>query len=284
MKIFQIYYDEASRNELDPGFIPLDNIRNERPDWYEFWVIRNYFNTQVLDPNAWYGFLSPKFKLKTELDSKFVLTALSNLSSNFEVALFTHSPDVLAIHQNMFEQGEYAHPGLLRASQGFLDATYYKVELQSLVTNLETSVYSNYIVAKAKFWNEWLRLANLFFEYAEIRHDAKNAEIDRNLIMQNASHMDKQIAMKVFVQERLASIVLSQNKYVTFVPEHIRQFMVYTMPGRQFLLTFDELKSTCIKTGDRRFLQKFLELRTEILPPDRNKILKRMMGHSVDPT
>ena len=125
MNVFQIYYDEASRSVLDPGFIPLDNSRNERPDWFEFWAIRSFLNSKVLDPNAWYGFLSPNFNAKTEMDSHFVLNCLSRVSPDYEVALFTYAPDVLAIHLNPFEQGEYAHPGLLRASQAFLITTNY---------------------------------------------------------------------------------------------------------------------------------------------------------------
>jgi len=40
--IFQIYYSNATREALDPGFVPLDNIRNERPDWREYWPIRRH--------------------------------------------------------------------------------------------------------------------------------------------------------------------------------------------------------------------------------------------------
>lgn len=33
--VYQIYYDDISRQQLDPGFIPLDNMTNSRPDWYD---------------------------------------------------------------------------------------------------------------------------------------------------------------------------------------------------------------------------------------------------------
>ena len=41
--IYQIYYDEATRLSNDNGFLQLDNSLNERPDWSEYWPIRNYF-------------------------------------------------------------------------------------------------------------------------------------------------------------------------------------------------------------------------------------------------
>ena len=67
MHIYQILNHYTSRQELDPGFEVLDNSANERPDWYEYWPIRGFLLEQALDENAFYGFLSPKFKLKTSL-------------------------------------------------------------------------------------------------------------------------------------------------------------------------------------------------------------------------
>jgi hypothetical protein len=34
VRIYQIYYSEDTRNCLDAGFIPLDNV-GQRPDWRE---------------------------------------------------------------------------------------------------------------------------------------------------------------------------------------------------------------------------------------------------------
>ena len=36
------FFDEATRALLDPGFLPLDNTANRRPEWYELWVIREF--------------------------------------------------------------------------------------------------------------------------------------------------------------------------------------------------------------------------------------------------
>ena len=41
--IYQIYYSKETRSKLDPGFIPLDNTENQRPDWREFWCIKSFF-------------------------------------------------------------------------------------------------------------------------------------------------------------------------------------------------------------------------------------------------
>lgn len=59
--IHQIFYSEETRKSLDAGFIPLDNS-NQRPDWCEYWPIRNFLINAPLDSDGFYGFLSPKFR------------------------------------------------------------------------------------------------------------------------------------------------------------------------------------------------------------------------------
>ena len=39
----------------------LDNLRNERPDWREYWPIRRFLLEGTPDPDAFYGFFSPRF-------------------------------------------------------------------------------------------------------------------------------------------------------------------------------------------------------------------------------
>src|ERR1700738_4340481 len=70
--IYQILNHYTSRQELDPGFKVLDNSANERPDWFEYWPIRRFLLNEALAENAFYGFLSPKFKLKSSLSSDVV--------------------------------------------------------------------------------------------------------------------------------------------------------------------------------------------------------------------
>lgn len=67
--VYQIFYDQRSRQALDPEFLPLDNSRDARPDWFEFWPIRQYLLANTLREGDWYGFLSPRFRAKTGVDA-----------------------------------------------------------------------------------------------------------------------------------------------------------------------------------------------------------------------
>jgi hypothetical protein len=66
-RICQIFYDQKTRDALDPGCIPLDNLANERPDWREYWPMREFLLGETLVEDRYYGFFSPKFGQKTNL-------------------------------------------------------------------------------------------------------------------------------------------------------------------------------------------------------------------------
>jgi len=208
--VYQIYYDQASKQLLDPGFIPLDNTSNERPDWFEFWVIRNFLNSQQLDESAWYGFLSPKFRAKTGLTSQQVIGFVNTYAMQCEVALFSSCWDQNSYFQNPFEQGDMWHPGLLDLSQSFLDAVGMKLDIRSLVTDTSTTALGNYIVAKPVFWRAWLDLANKFFEMVEKK---ENTISDRAANLTSYSSRLDLAPMKAFLQERLATAIIAKNNF-----------------------------------------------------------------------
>ena len=58
---YQIYYNEQTKLLVDSEFIPLDNSKNERSDWREYWPIRNVLKTVEFGDHDYVGFFSPKF-------------------------------------------------------------------------------------------------------------------------------------------------------------------------------------------------------------------------------
>ncbi len=88
--IYQIYYNQETRKKLQKGFIPLDNTSNEHPDWAEYWPIRQFYLTNTLEPNDWYGFFSPKFTEKTDLTSEQVYEFINQFKeSDVDVITFS---------------------------------------------------------------------------------------------------------------------------------------------------------------------------------------------------
>lgn len=210
LNIYQIYYDEATRARVDPLFIPLDNTENDRPDWREYWPIRNYMVANVLDDDAYYGFLSPKFQAKTGLTGADVVGFIGD--GGADVYVFSQFVERSALFLNVFEQGESGHPGLLDVMQQFVDQIGLVVDLRMLVGDNSNAVFSNYFVAKGRFWKRWLAVAERLFVLCEAGEEPLAARL--NALTTYAGQPDP-VHMKVFIMERIASFVIMYNGFST---------------------------------------------------------------------
>ncbi len=114
--VHQILNHYTSPQTLDHGFLVLDNSANERPDWYEYWPIRKFLLRETLDEDAYYGFLSPKFALKTNLSAGAVRQFI-DAADGADVLLFSPSIHNTAYYWNVFDHGEAEHPGLKGVSR-----------------------------------------------------------------------------------------------------------------------------------------------------------------------
>src|SRR5580704_4347911 len=169
--IYQILTHYTARQELDPDFEVLDNSANERPDWYEYWPIRKFLRSEPLDEDAYYGFLSPKFRLKTNLTSTLVRDFIAGADPATDVFLFSPSIHNSAYFLNVFEHGDAEHPGLARAAAQLFSRIDPSSTLENLVSDSRNTVHSNYFVAKPRFWRAWLAVTEHMFAAAESTDD-----------------------------------------------------------------------------------------------------------------
>ncbi|QWD76230.1 hypothetical protein ICV32_00690 [Polynucleobacter sp. MWH-UH24A] len=169
--------------------------------------------------------------------------------------------DQIAFFINPFEQGECHHPGIIKNTQKFLNSINFDLNLSDLVTHSMSSVFSNYIIAKPIYWKSWLDLANKFYTYAKDNLEVNNATMHRG-----ASN----IALKVFIQERLSSIILSRHRFKVITPEIgingpiTLDFFENDYRTRRLLTSLDLMKEKFCNSGDQIFLQAFYKLRKEI--------------------
>ncbi len=264
-KIYQIFYDAPTRGLVDKAFIPLDNTANLRPDWFEFWVILNYLRTHALEENTWYGFLSPKFSVKTGFNAQIVHQLLSS-HDHRDVAIFSHSWDQTCYFRNPFEQGEQEHPGLLDISQKFLNAIGVQVDLATMVCPASRTVFSNFVIAKKGYWDQWRSWAEKFWDYVE-----NTPERDPRLQTKTSYPSDPNgLPMKTFVQERFASVLLSTGQFSVIYPDISDRAYIskqWSTPDgtvRAHLMSCDLLKRKYLQTGDASFLEMYYKIRSSI--------------------
>ena len=208
MHIYQILTPYTSRQELDPGFEVLDNSANERPDWFEYWPIRNFLLNETLDEDAFYGFLSPKFQLKTSLNSDVVRESILAADAAVDVILLSPSIHNSAYYLNVFEHGDAEHPGLKNVAQRLFERLGLPDDLDSLVSDSRNTVFSNYFIAKPRFWRAWLAINEKMFAIAETPSDALGEALRTPTSYRGGST----VQMKIFIMERIATWLLTSDR------------------------------------------------------------------------
>lgn len=262
---FQIFYDEATRASLDPAFEPLDNSANERPDWYEYWPIRRYLLSHALDEDAYYGFFSPLFRHKTGLSGQQVKDFAAQ-AGDADVITFSPHPCHGAVFFNVFEQGANCFPGFLEVALLFLRELDPGIRLDALVNDSSNTVYSNYFLARPRFWNAWYGIFDRAFTLAETPGSPVGEALNRPVSYAKNDGGTKPAQMKIMVLERIASLMLGWGDFRT------RNYPPFAMPltppfsGRLAeLQALDRLKTAYRTAGDREALRQFTERRNRML-------------------
>lgn len=269
--IHQIFYDEATRAQIHPDFIPLDNTRSPSPDWFEFWPILNFLNSQKLDQKGWYGFLSPKFVQKVGYSPQFVKDFVEACGEDVDAALFSPGWDQICFFKNPWEQGEVWHPSLTEESQRFFDEVGWDLTLSDVVSDMSCTVFSNYIVARPCFWAQWQVLANQFSDYAGSFFESGLGT--KKTPYGSGSHL---YPMKTFIQERFATAILLRGRLRTVFcdPSSTAPIFSRLFPDnsdtRRALQCCDLLKRIYRSTLDPVFLDSYTKIRRSISysPPE----------------
>ena len=213
LHLHQIAYSAATHAAIEPGWLVLDNLRNPRPDWFEYDPIRRFLHSQPLDERAWYGFFSPKFCAKTGLGLHDVQQFVRTHEASTDVFLFSPQPDMGAFFLNVFEQGEAFDAGLIDAYSAFLSHIGRPVSLRTLVMDSQQVVFSNYFIARPAFWREWLGLNEALFAICE--SEPGPGDHDATALKAALTHATSYRAAggaaerKVFLMERAASLILA---------------------------------------------------------------------------
>jgi len=259
--IYQIYYSEITKSQNDEGFLPLDNLANPRPDWREYWPIRNFLLEARLESDTYYGFLSPKFKQKTHLTSADVFAFVGN--SDADVITFSPFFDQSAFPINIFEQAISQHSGIFPVLEEAFRPFAPELNLSTLIMTSRSTVFCNYFLAKKSFWDSWLSHCERVFSTAE--------ENDSPLALRlNAStnHDGGLTPNKVFVIERIVSFLLATNpqwKVKTYNPMQLPYASSPVARYTDDLCILNALKVAYTENGFLENLHAFNRVRQGIL-------------------
>ncbi|WP_206950689.1 hypothetical protein [Trinickia acidisoli] len=262
VEIRQIFYSEATRAQLDPGFIALDN-RGQRPDWREYWPIRSYLQSHTLDENTLYGFFSPKFGKKTTLDSAAVHTFLATVGRDVDVIGFSPFFDQGAVHLNTFDQAATNHANSWPVFEQAVAFVAPGLDPHNVVMDSRHSIFCNYFVATPAFWRRWLAVNEVLFSVAEAGTSAL-----AQLLNGPIPYANDFVPAKVFVQERIVSLLLLREKHWRvrhYDPLRLPMSGSIASPYPADLLVLDALKTAAIEHGSHQYLRIFQQVRNTLL-------------------
>jgi hypothetical protein len=248
--IHQIYF--SPQQELDPGFTLLDNSANPRPDWFEYWPMRNFLLRENLDDAAFYGFLSPRFKQKTNLDAAQVARFIASCAPDTEVVLFSPSIHNAAFYLNVFAHGESEHPGLMAVTKKFFARTNQPRAVEDSVSDSRNTVHSNFFIAKPRFWRSWLALTERLFQIAEDPGDSLGLELRRTTTYRGS----ESVQLKIFLMERIATwILMNDASFVVCARDPFAaRSRIYKLP---VALICDALKIAYVTQGREQYKDVF---------------------------
>lgn len=264
ISIYQIYFDDHSRGMLDPGFIPFDNRLPVDRELYEFSVIYHFFKTHGFDENTYYGFLSPSFYNKTVVTSAQLLEFVQSNVGRYDAFFVSSGWDQIAYHKNVFYQGEYFHPGFMSVATEFFHAIGgNSAKVSDSFSVFENTVFSNYVVANAKYWRAWLALADKFYEIY------KSGIVDS--LHLPAKYAKTDTTQAVFLQERLHSYLLMQHDDLQVLPYDTTRIgpMLLTMfvdtpLNRKLIRSCEALKCQFLSNGDVDAINIYQQIQTKV--------------------
>ena len=264
-RIYQIYYNDETRQSIPSGFIPLNNIKNERPDWREFWPIRNFLISNTLEDDIYYGFFSPRFSEKTGLDPKKVHEFIQQCDAENQLIHFSPYWDMNSFFLNSFVQGDFFHPGLLDVYKTICQKLKLNINPEKIVTHAGDTVFCNYFIAKKSFWTKWLELAEEIFLAGESPEENLYVSMNQNRNRDSYYSQDS-YPLKIFVQERLVNLVLAISKLPS------KDYNIFDLGATQTPLSNymteaiygNALKAQYINTGNKIYLDSYITLNQRV--------------------
>lgn len=274
--LYQIAYSEETWHLASPGFNKLDNRANERPDWAEYWPIRNFLRGEELDENTLYGFFSPRFTEKLHCSSDDILSFTAAQDEKTQLVSFSPYFDLQAAFLNPFEQGEFSHPGLLDTAARALREILPQIDLHTLACSAGGSIYCNYFAAKPAFWRQWLGVCERLFAMAESPGHPLHAALNRPYAHRGANQA------KVFVAERIAALLVQTNGIAVARFPQSSLSGIFPATDPEVFEQMSTLKKQ-ICAGDGASLLQFRELQSKLLASEDARLERaRLIADSIE--
>ena len=214
VSIYQIQYSDEVIGGFDPDFIKYDCRAHPENEKREIAHMQRFFDEGKRKNNnsQYVGLVSPKFNDKSNLHGdEFIQWIVNN--PGYDVYFVNPFPQLQYFHFNVWEQGEYWHPGLLELADYLFKSANFDIKTKCLPRNSSnTLLYSNYWVANERFWWEFMEFVRKFTTAVD-----SLAKEEKNKFFALAPHYAV-ATYYPFIFERMFSTFLNINKSFRCLP------------------------------------------------------------------
>ncbi len=176
--LHQIYFKSDQRGYLEPTFIPFDNSQNPNPEWHEYQTFLSESARGHADEQAYYGYVSWKFHMKTGVRGDEFLDFVRS-HPGADVYFINPFHEYSLCFKNVWAQGDHFHPGLSELAQDVFQTIGYDFSLAEMVNSEADTAFCNYWIAKPTFWRTYIPYLTPILELAvSTKHPALAARLN----------------------------------------------------------------------------------------------------------
>jgi len=256
MKIFQAYYKEEQKSNLDPEFTPFDNTANPVVNLHEYYIYTKiYEEAEKTNEDLW-GHFSWQWKRKLEGVAASQILEIIEKNPNADVYTFFPYPWETVSNWNVWEQGQWCHPNMIKLGERILADMGEDPLLIQAPMGHQTYMCVNYFVGNKKFWNGLLAFLKRFADACD-----NLPEEYMKLLNESAGYEPNlKLDYRGFLCERMIStyLVLKQNELLI---RPLVEFYHYRISHEMQLLL--EFKEHGIEHKNREFLNQYINARGE---------------------
>ncbi len=212
INILQTYYKDEQISRLDSAFTPYNVTQNHAPHLREFPLYFDLFRDNKHKENDYTGIFSYKFNIKAKISGETFISFVRN-NPGFDAYFINPYPQLSYLSYNIWEQGEYFHPGIKKLSDRLFSQSKYPARTNTHGRDThECLIYSNYWIGNDKFWDRYISFLLKMHEATSVSKPK-----DTNPYLKETPYINP-APMYPFIFERLFTTFIKNEADLKYLP------------------------------------------------------------------
>ena len=212
IKVFQSYYREKQKRTLDPSFTPYDVSWNPLPHLRETPLYFKLYEEGAHKKYDYTGIFSHKFSIKSKVSGEQFISFVND-NPGYDAYFINPYPQLSYLSYNIWEQGEYFHPGIKYHANQLLKScgAKFSIDHESRDTN-KTLLFANFWIGNKSFWEDYIPFLKELHNAALCNKNNK----EKNPYLEETPHITP-APLYPFIFERIFSSYIKNQAGVRYL-------------------------------------------------------------------